>query len=174
MVLCANYFFTWKDEVMRKIVYPMQYDYMVRRCAYDNHVDPALIAAVILVESKFDSKASSHRGAVGLMQIMPETGKWIAEKMGMNDYTPDKLNDVQTNIRIGTWYLAYLLKEFDGNEVLALAAYNAGVGYVDHWVKQYGWEKNFSEIDKIPFSETREYVKIVMQHETQYKKLYNI
>ena len=127
----AMYFYSWKDDVMRKIVYPLQYDYMVRQYAYEDHVDPALVAAVILVESKFNQSAASHRGASGLMQIMPDTGKWIAEEMGIKNFTPDQLNDVQTNIRMGTWYLAYLLKEYDGNTVLALAAYNAGRGHVD-------------------------------------------
>ena len=131
---------------MRKFVYPLQYDYTVRQYAYEDQVDPALVAAVILVESKFNEGAASHRGAHGLMQIMPDTGKWIAEEMGLPDYTPDKLNDVQTNIQMGTWYLAYLLKEYDGNKVLALAAYNAGRGYVDEWVERYGWKKDFSEI----------------------------
>ena len=87
------------------------------------------------------------------MQVMPDTAQWIADEMGMTDYTPDKLSDVRTNIRLGTWYLAYLLKEYDGNQILALAAYNAGRGHVDSWVREYGWTKDFQEIEKIPFSE---------------------
>jgi soluble lytic murein transglycosylase len=171
--LCGAYFYSWKDDVMRKFVYPLQYDYMVRQYSYDDHVDPALVAAVILVESKFNQTAASHRGAHGLMQIMPETGEWIAGKMGINDYTPEKLNDVRMNIKMGTWYLAYLLKEYDGNKVLALAAYNAGRGHVDTWVSEYGWKKDFSKIEEIPFSETREYVRIVLLNEKQYKQLYD-
>lgn len=169
----ASYFFGWKDDVMRKIVYPLQYDYMVRQYAYENQIDPALVASVILVESKFNQTAASHRGASGLMQIMPETGEWIAGKMGLKDFKPAQLNDVQTNIRMGTWYLAYLLKEYDGNVILALAAYNAGRGHVDSWMEEYGWEKNFEKIEEIPFTETREYVRIVLLNERQYKKLYN-
>lgn len=169
----AMYFYSWKDDVMRKIVYPLQYDYMVRQYAYEDHVDPALVAAVILVESKFNQSAASHRGASGLMQIMPDTGKWIAEEMGIKNFTPDQLNDVQTNIRMGTWYLAYLLKEYDGNTVLALAAYNAGRGHVDEWMEKYGWDKNFEKIEEIPFTETQEYVKIVLLKRERYKALYN-
>jgi soluble lytic murein transglycosylase len=93
--------------------------------------------------------------------------------MGMENFRPAQLNDVQTNIRMGTWYLAYLLKEYDGNEVLALAAYNAGRGHVDSWMDEYGWDKNFKKIEEIPFTETREYVRIVLLNERQYKKLYN-
>ena len=147
---------------MRKFVYPLQYDYLVRQYAYETKIDPALAASVILVESKFDERASSQPGAHGLMQVMPDTAQWIADEMGMTDYTPDKLSDVRTNIRLGTWYLAYLLKEYDGNQILALAAYNAGRGHVDSWVREYGWTKDFQEIEKIPFSETREYVRIVL------------
>ena len=169
----AMYFYSWKDDVMRKIVYPLQYDYMVRQYAYEDHVDPALVAAVILVESKFNQSAASHRGASGLMQIMPDTGKWIAEEMGIKNFTPDQLNDVQTNIRMGTWYLAYLLKEYDGNTVLALAAYTAGRGHVDEWMEKYGWDKNFEKIEEIPFTETREYVKMVLLKRERYKALYN-
>ena len=106
------------------------------------------------------------------MQIMPETGEWIAEETGMIGFRPEMLNDVSTNLRMGTWYLAYLLREYDGNTVLALAAYNAGRGHVDEWMKEYGWDRGFSEIDSIPFSETREYVKVVMQNEEKYKELY--
>lgn len=169
----ASYFYSWKDDVLRKFVYPLQYDYMVRQYSYEDGIDPALVAAVILVESKFNEEAFSHRGASGLMQIMPETGEWIAEKMGLTGFTPNQLTDVQTNIKMGTWYLAYLLKEYHGNKVLALAAYNAGRGHVDSWIEEYGWEKNFSEIEKIPFTETREYVKIVLLNEQQYKHLYS-
>lgn len=171
--LSGAYFYSWKDDFMRKFVYPLQYDYLVRQYAYEDNVDPALVASVILVESKFDERAASQPGAHGLMQIMPDTAAWIADKMGMTDYTPAKLNDVRTNISMGTWYLAYLLKEYDGNEVLALAAYNAGRGYVDSWIEKYGWKKDFQEIEKIPFSETREYVKIVLLNEKHYKQLYD-
>ena len=158
---------------MRKFVYPLQYDYLVRQYAYETKIDPALVASVILVESKFDERASSQPGAHGLMQVMPDTAQWIADEMGMTDYTPDKLSDVRTNIRLGTWYLAYLLKEYDGNQILALAAYNAGRGHVDSWVREYGWTKDFQEIEKIPFSETWEYVRIVLLNEKHYKQLYD-
>ena len=169
----ASYFCSWKDDVLRKFVYPLQNDYMVRQYSYEDGISPALVAAVILVESKFNEDAFSHRGASGLMQIMPETGEWIAGEMGIDNFTQDQLTNVQTNIKMGTWYLAYLLKEYDGNKVLALAAYNAGRGHVDSWMEEYGWGKNFSEIEKIPFTETREYVKIVLLNEQQYKHLYN-
>lgn len=173
LFLCILYFGAWRHTIMRKFVYPLEYDYMVRQYAYTNGVRPSLVAAVVLAESKFNQQAASHSGASGLMQIMPETGEWIAEEMGLHNFTPDRLNDVSTNLRMGTWYLAYLLKEYDGNTILALAAYNAGRGHVDKWMSDYGWDKNFSEIDSIPFSETREYVRVVMQNEERYHALYD-
>ncbi|WP_301859501.1 lytic transglycosylase domain-containing protein [uncultured Megasphaera sp.] len=174
LALCfaVSYFSSWKDDVLRKFVYPLQYDYLVRQYSYEDGVSPALVASVILVESKFNETASSHVGAYGLMQIMPDTAEWIADKMNLTEFTPDQLNDVQTNIRMGTWYLAYLLKEYDGNKILALAAYNAGRGHVDSWMETYGWKKDFSEIEKIPFTETREYVRIVLLNEQKYRQLY--
>ena len=92
---------------MRKFVYPLLYDYLVRQYAYEDKVDPALVASVILVESKFDERAASQPGAHGLMQVMPDTAQWIADEMGLTDYTPEQLNVGRTNIRLGPWYLAY-------------------------------------------------------------------
>ena len=173
VLLCIFYFSSWKQTVMRKFVYPLEYDDMVRQYAHANGVRPSLVAAVVLAESKFNQEAASRRGASGLMQIMPETGEWIAEEMGLPGFSADKLSDVSMNLRMGTWYLAYLFREYDGNTILVLSAYNAGRGQVDEWIKEYGWDKNFSEIEQIPFSETREYVKVVMQNEEQYKALYD-
>lgn len=83
---------------MRKFVYPLQYDYLVRQYAYEDKVDPALVASVILVESKFDERAASQPGAHGLMQVMPDTAQWIADEMGMTDYTPENsMTSVQTS-----------------------------------------------------------------------------
>lgn len=171
--ICATYFYSWKNVVMRQFVYPLQYEYLVRHYAAQEGVEPALVASVILVESKFDKEAASHRGAQGLMQIMPDTGEWIAKKMGVRSFHPAQLGDARINIRMGTWYLSYLMRVYKGNKVLALAAYNAGRGYVDLWIQNYGWTTDFSEIDKIPFAETREYVKIVLLNEQQYKLLYD-
>ena len=92
--------------------------------------------------------------------------------MGMTDYTPEKLNDVRTNIRLGTWYLAYLLKEYDGNQVLALAAYNAGRDMSTRGSRNMAGRKIFKKL-KNPFSETREYVRIVLLNEKHYKQLYD-
>lgn len=88
-----------------------------------------------------------HVGAVGMMQLMPETAEWISEESGL---PADDLNRPDENIPLGAWYLNFLLKKYHNNEVLALAAYNAGRGNVDEWVEKYNWGEGFSKVDEIP------------------------
>ncbi|UYJ16944.1 MAG: lytic transglycosylase domain-containing protein [Veillonellaceae bacterium] len=132
---------------------------LIEKSAEEQHVSPSLLQAVILTESKFDAKAVSHVGAVGMMQLMPETAEWISEESGL---PADDLNRPDENIPLGAWYLNFLLKKYHNNEVLALAAYNAGRGNVDEWVEKYNWGEGFSKVDEIPFPETREFVKTVV------------
>ena len=122
-------------------------------------ISPYLLEAVILMESKFDEKAVSHVGAVGMMQLMPDTAQWISEESGL---PADSLASPEENIPLGAWYLDYLLRKYHNTEVLALAAYNAGRGNVDSWIEEFHWKSNFSDMDKIPFPETREFVKMVV------------
>ena len=86
--------------------------------------------------------------------------------------TDNDIKEPDTNIKLGTWYLAYLLNEFKGNKVLALAAYNAGRGHVEEWMTQYGWGDDFDNIEDIPFAETREYVTAVLKNQEKYESLY--
>ena len=115
---------------------------------------------------------TSKSGAVGLMQIMPDTAHWIATCLDENPPSIKQLHNCDTNIKYGIWYLAELEDEFFGNDVLALAAYNAGRGNVRHWIESNGWHKNFSDVDAIPFNETRNYVKKVLYCREKYSKLY--
>lgn len=131
---------------------------IIQVSAAEEKISPALLEAVILTESKFDEKAVSHVGAVGLMQLMPETAQWISEESGL---PADELSQPEQNIPLGAWYINYLLKKYHNNEVLALAAYNAGRGNVDEWIQKEGWNEGFSDPDQIPFPETREFVKAV-------------
>lgn len=109
---------------------------------------------------------------MGLMQLMPETAKWIAQQMEDEDFTLAELEDPEINIRFGTWYLSSLHKEFEGNEVLMLAAYNAGRGNVKEWMEKYQWDMSFQDVKQIPFKETREYVTKVLKSKNKYKSLY--
>ena len=168
------YFFSFQEVIEKRFVYPFEYKEYIVAGAGVAKVEPPLIAAIILAESKFDKTAVSERGAVGLMQIMPDTAKWIAESKEMKDYDVKKLKEPEVNIELGTWYVGYLMKVFNGNPVLVLAAYNAGRGHVEEWIEEYHWTKDFSNIDEIPFAETRMYVKAVLSNMNQYKRLYNI
>ena len=135
-------------------------------------MDSNLTAAVIKSESNFEHTAKSHRGAVGLMQLMPETAAWIADQLDDKNYSVESLHEPDRNIRYGTWYLAELQREFKGNDVLALAAYNAGRGNVRAWMEEHHWTLNFHDIDAIPYKETRDYVRQVIGDRKKYKELY--
>ena len=161
------------NPTTRKIndwLYPLKYEDTVRKYAKIYHVEAALAQAVIKEESKFNERALSISGAIGLMQIMPDTGEWIAEQLD-EDY--GDLYEVDRNIRYGIWYLAELTAEFNGNRVLVLAAYNAGRGTVWDWIDEYGWNKDFNDIDAIPYTETRKYVKRVLKSCDKYRSIFN-
>lgn len=131
---------------------------IIQESAEREAISPCLLEAVILTESKFDKKAVSHVGAVGMMQLMPDTAEWISEESGL---PAESLSRPEENIPLGAWYLNYLLNLYHNNEVLALSAYNAGRGNVDQWIEDYGWDEGFSRMNEIPFPETREFVKSV-------------
>lgn len=159
------------DSIVR-FVFPLPYQDTIAFYGRVYNVDPVLIAAVIKTESNFNSKAVSERGARGLMQIMPETGRWAAEQTGEPAYDDNRLFDPETNIKLGTWYLSDLSKEFDGSIVLTLAAYNGGVGNVKEWLAGKTLINPESSISKIPFSETRFYVRKVMFYHRFYGYFY--
>ena len=108
------------------------------------------------------------------MQLMPETAIWISGQLDDTGFNLDQLKEPQCNIRYGSWYLASLQEEFQGNEVLMLAAYNAGRGNVLSWMKQYGWDYNINNPEEIPYRETQEYVKRVFGNRNKYQKLYEV
>ena len=169
----AAYFLSQSEPVQRRYLYPYPYQELVELYAKANGVDSALVASVIMNESRFQNDARSPRGAIGLMQIMPETAQWIAVQLGDDNFSLEKLREPETNIRYGVWYLAELQREFAGNNILALAAYNAGRGTVRDWIEEGDWPWTFHALDKIPYPETRSYVKNVLQNRIRYEKLYS-
>ena len=152
--------------------YPQPHRDLVLSAAYENNIDPYLVFAVIRAESKYQTGAQSSAGARGLMQIMPDTAKWIAEQQGIEDITPEKLHEPETNIRLGCWYLASLNKEFEGRMPLVIAAYNAGRGKTREWVIEQKWGGDPEKIDNIPYEETRLYVKNVLANYRAYRAIY--
>ncbi len=147
-----------------RLRYPLRYEAIVRSHARNYDLDPALLAAVIYQESKFHPGAKSPSGAVGLMQLTPETAKGIAIRTGGHAFTTDDLLDPEINIRYGSWYLRHLFQKY-GQERLVLAAYNAGQGNVDEW-RAKGQE--------IQFSETRAYVDKVEDLKNIYRDAYGL
>ena len=158
--------------VERSYIYPFEYRSYIETSAESRRTDPFLVAAVIKHESKFEPRARSDGGALGLMQLMPATAEWIARQLG-EPFTEEYLYDPALNIRYGVWYLAELEREFGGNDILALAAYNAGRGNVRDWMERFHWTQQFDEIEAIPYPETRFYVRRVLEDREQYKRLYD-
>ena len=158
--------------VERSWIYPYDYRSYIETSAESRRTDPFLVAAVIKHESKFEPRARSDGGARGLMQLMPATAEWIARQLGV-PFTEEYLYDPALNIRYGVWYLAELEREFGGNDILALAAYNAGRGNVRDWMERFHWTEQFDEIEAIPYPETRFYVRRVLEDREQYKRLYD-
>ena len=166
------YFLSQNEQVQRRYLYPYPYKNLVELYSHTNGMDSALIASVIMNESRFQNNAHSPRGAIGLMQIMPETGEWIARELGDDAFSVERLHETETKMRYGVWYLAELKRAFAGNDILALAAYNAGRGTVQEWMEEGGWPWTFRAVDKIPYPETRSYVKNVLKNRIRYERLY--
>ena len=167
------YFVSQIEPVKNKYIYPDLYKETVTMYAEANGISPALVASVIMHESKFSERVHSPRGAIGLMQLMPETAEWIAGQLGETDFSLQMLYEPEMNIRYGTWYLALLEQEFDGNLVLALAAYNAGRGIVHEWMEENDWPPDFKDISAIPYPETRFYVERVLKDKKSYETVYH-
>ena len=147
-----------------RIRYPLRYEQVVRGHARNYRLNPALLAAVIYTESKFDANAESAAGAIGLMQLLPDTAKGIAIRTGGKRFVVSDLTDPEINVRYGAWYLRHLLDRY-GDERTALAAYNAGQANVDRW-KAAGVG--------IQFRETRYYVDKIERIKKIYASAYGL
>jgi soluble lytic murein transglycosylase len=161
LAIVAGVAFAWlrseEPDWYARIVYPLEYETIVRGHARNYELDPALLAAVIYQESRFDPQAESKSGAIGLMQLLPETAKGIALRTGGGRFEVADLYDPEINVRYGSWYLRHLLAKYDGDLDKALAAYNGGQGNVDRGVV---------------FEETRAYVERVQELRDVYARAY--
>ncbi|PKK90478.1 MAG: hypothetical protein CVV64_08930 [Candidatus Wallbacteria bacterium HGW-Wallbacteria-1] len=135
-------------------------------------VDPLFVQAIMREESRFKHSDVSWSGAIGLMQIMPKTGAWIATKRGDSDFRDEKLFDPSTNIRYGSWYIDYLSGNVGRDLFDIAAAYNGGPGSVAKWKKKFGNLSREAFVEAIPFDETRRYVKKVIRSYAIYRRLY--
>jgi soluble lytic murein transglycosylase len=159
-------------HAVREITLPLRHEDIIRQQAREKGLDPSLIAAVIYAESHFRDGQTSPAGALGLMQLTPATAHYIARKSGGTQFVVDDLATPQVNISYGAYYLRYLLRRYDGNEDLALAAYNAGEGNVDKWIARARAHGRALTIAAIPYGETRAYVQRVESVRRDYRKAY--
>ena len=158
-------------KAVQELTLPLQHQDIIRQQAAEKHLDPALIAAVIYAETKFDPRTSAA-GAEGLMQILPQTAEFLARKSGATTFTTADLGTPQVNIAYGSYYLRYLLDEYGGKLVPAIAAYNGGEANVSRWLAEARARGRRFTVRSIPFPETRAYVARVLQAQKDYRHTY--
>ncbi|MCQ2559091.1 MAG: lytic transglycosylase domain-containing protein [Clostridia bacterium] len=151
------------------LVQETPYQEIIEQQAELYNLPPDLLAALIKTESNFYPEALSSPGARGLMQIMPETGAWIANKSGLGGFTAERLYEPEYNIQLGSWYLGYLQDEFDHNLNLALAAYNGGKANVEQWLEHGIWDGSRENLEYIPYQETRRFVEKIYLYQSLYR-----
>ena len=154
--------------------YPLMYSDMIRKSASEFNLSPALVAAVIMNESSFRPSAESSVGAHGLMQLMPDTAEWIARKLRVDDYSAQSLDDPQTNIRLGCWYLNYLSSLFSGDPLCVVCAYHAGQGEVAGWLSNPLYSNDGKTLihSSLPEGPTKNYAGRVIRDYGIYKAKY--
>jgi len=150
--------------------YPLVYLPLVETWAQQHQLNPLLVTALIRQESRFEPKIRSVAGAVGLMQVMPGTAQYIAEKIDLSKYN---LENPQDNLQLGTWYMDYTHNRFDNYSLLAIASYNAGWNNVEKWLKRFDTQDPDEFVESIPFGETQGYVRQVFGNYWNYLRLYN-
>jgi soluble lytic murein transglycosylase len=159
-------------RAVRELTLPLRHENVIRQQAAEKHLDPALLAGVVYEESKFRNQ-TSHAGARGLMQVTPETARFIARRSGATRFNEADLSNPQINIAYGAYFLRYLVDRYRGNQTLAIAAYNAGQANVDKWVRRAGGPGRFDTVRDIPFPETRAYVAGVFARQRDYRAKYS-
>ena len=162
-----------QNEILKKL-YPKEYEEIIAKCAEQFNVEENLILAIIKAESNFKVNAESRKGAKGLMQIMKETAIEAAKKINidLNDENfAEEILRPEINIPIGTKYISTLLDKYENTQV-ALAAYNAGIGTVDTWIEKGIIKADGSNIEKIPYKETNQYVRKISRAYNIYQEIY--
>lgn len=174
-ILCLLFavFFLLNSPFFWKTIYPVYYQDEVNQAAEKHNVDPYLMYAIIQVESNFTDKRVSHKGARGIMQIMPDTALWVIEQAKFPHHMLTRLEEPLYNIHIGAWYISFLERKFHQNHYAVIAAYNAGPGNVEKWMKENKWDGTYGDLASIPYGETRHYIQRVLYFYGKYKEIYN-
>ena len=172
LIILIFVIFKPQNWILKKL-YKLDYSEYVYKYAEENDVDPYLIFSIIKAESNFNRNIESSSGAIGLMQLMESTAVEKANEIGEEVVVKEALFNPEINIKIGTNYYAYLIKHYNGNEHLALAAYNAGMGNVDRWIEEGTIKEDGSDLENIPYKETNNYVRKILRNYKIYKELYN-
>lgn len=160
-----------QNFILKKI-YKTNYSEYVYKYSQENEIDPLLTFAIIKAESNFNRNIKSKSGAIGLMQLMESTAIEQAEEVNEEIIVTESLYNPEINIKIGTKYYSKLIKKYNNNMLLALAAYNAGIGNVDNWIKQGIIKEDGSDIENIPFKETNNYIRKIIRDYKIYQNLY--
>ncbi|QHW33942.1 lytic transglycosylase domain-containing protein [Paenibacillus rhizovicinus] len=162
-----------RSEWMSRWLYPVHYREAIAASADNYELDAHLVAAIIRVESNFKPEAVSSVGAVGIMQLMPDTASWAIKKGGFKDVTVESVSkQPEAGIEVGAWYLNELNEQFEGNMYKVIAAYNAGPRRVNEWLSDGTWDGQLESVDQVPFGETRHYIQRVIYYYNKYMKLY--
>lgn len=172
---CSQYISNSIDGIGSNITkqqHPIKYKEIVEKNAKTYKIDKYLVYAVIKAESRFDQYAVSSADAYGLMQLQKNTASDCASKLKMDLVLPDDLYEPEVNIKLGTYYLSWLMDKYDDDVSLAVAAYNGGIGNVDNWLKDDRYADGNGGLKDIPFSETKNYVVGVAASYEKYKELY--
>lgn len=172
LIVCAVFLVPLARRAINHFTLPLAYTSIIRQQAHAKHLDPALIAAVIYAETRFRPR-TSPAGAEGLMQMEPQTAKFLAHRSGATTFTVADLGTPQVNIMYGTYYLRYLMDEYKGSKVLALAAYNGGETNVNNWLEQSRAAHQQFKIVDIPIAQTRAYVTEVLAKQRAYRSKYS-
>ena len=154
-----------------RMIYRTDYSEYVYKYSEENNIDPYLVFAIIKAESNFNKEAVSKSGAIGLMQLMEETAKEVAQNKNLKNFTKEDLYIPEKNIMLGVTYFKELLRRYNNINV-ALVAYNAGIGVVDNWIKQKILDKDGNNIENIPYKETNMYVRKILRDYEIYSRLY--
>ena len=170
----------YSNHWLGKLMYPIYYKEQIDNYAIQYQIDPLLTASIIRVESNYQPEHVSSKGALGLMQIMPQTALWIVEQAGFDYIVESDLLEENINLKLGSWFIAWLYHSFkftttelSADEMAVLtAAYNAGPGNVAKWLADDAWDGTFATINSIPYGETRHYIQRVMYYYNKYHKYY--